>query len=564
MASVDDLKCFSDSFDFGEVRQDTPLQAAMVSERLGSDDQTEECLAKYATALANADSSATSLRSSSSPIVDDKLLKSPILASLVLGSLPSSSSRSHRSSDRDCAVESSLALVNQLRPFRAYAISQVQEAFRAEVEAMQAQAQVETSRAKEETAEARRSLADLERQKRSRPRDREGVENKDSNSKANPFETAKRRFVKDEDGDLGSLAKTQKGANGAGAGSSRVIGAASGGKSSAGGDAERELPPELAHLDRNLVDKIESDIVVRGQVVSFDDIAGLERAKECVRELICWPMTRPDIFIGLRSLPKGLLLFGPPGTGKTLIGKAIAHEAGATFFSISASSLTSKWIGEGEKMVRTLFAVAAHLQPSVVFIDEVDSLLCARNSDENEATRRLKTEFLVQLDGAGTDQSARVVIVGATNRPDELDEAARRRFVKRIYIPLPDKAGRRQLVSNLLGKCDGHALTASDVTSLVVQTKGFSGADIANLCTEAALGPVREIAIRFKGNLKLIKNDDVPPVHMRHFLGALDRVQPSVSPGDLQRYLKWNDLFGTYKEVTVDESVIALGRESEN
>ena len=104
--------------------------------------------------------------------------------------------------------------------------------------------------------------------------------------------------------------------------------------------------------------------------------------------------------------------------GKTLIGKAIAHQAGATFFSISASSLTSKWIGEGEKTVRTLFAVAAYRQPSVVFIDEVDSLLCQRSSDENEASRRIKTEFLVQLDGAGTDLSARVVIVGATNRPE--------------------------------------------------------------------------------------------------------------------------------------------------
>lgn len=144
-----------------------------------------------------------------------------------------------------------------------------------------------------------------------------------------------------------------------------------------------------------------------GQVVTFEEIAGLEFAKKCVDELICWPMTRPDLFKGLRALPKGLLLFGPPGTGKTLIGKAIAHQAGATFFSISASSLTSKWIGEGEKTVRTLFAVAGYRQPSVVFIDEVDSLLCQRSSDENEASRRIKTEFLVQLDGAGTDQTAR-------------------------------------------------------------------------------------------------------------------------------------------------------------
>ena len=128
----------------------------------------------------------------------------------------------------------------------------------------------------------------------------------------------------------------------------------------------------------------------------------------------------------------------------------------------------------------------------------------------------------------------------------------------------PSLLSARQLVGNLLGKSDGHALTASDVTSLVVRTNGFSGADIANLCTEAALGPVREIATRFKGNLKLINNDDVPPVHMRHFSGALDRVQPSVSPDDLQRYLKWNDQYGTYKEVSADGSTSDLSQAIEN
>jgi len=168
-------------------------------------------------------------------------------------------------------------------------------------------------------------------------------------------------------------------------------------------------------------------------------------------ELVCWPMKRPDLFTGLRRGPNGLLLFGPPGnyifyfsafmsftqirtstgTGKTLIGKAIAHESGATFFSISSSSLTSKWIGEGEKLVRTLFAVAAVSEPAVVFIDEIDSLLTARKADENEASRRIKTEFLVQLDGTGTSGQGRVLAIGATNRPHELDDAARRRFVKR-------------------------------------------------------------------------------------------------------------------------------------
>lgn len=186
------------------------------------------------------------------------------------------------------------------------------------------------------------------------------------------------------------------------------------------------------------------------------------------------PISNPHLFQGLRAIPRGILLFGPPGTGKTLIGKAIANQSGATFFSISASSLMSKWIGEGEKTVKTLFAVAAYRQPSVVFIDEIDSLLCQRSSDENEATRRIKTEFLVQLDGAGTDLSARVVIVGATNRPEELDEAVRRRFVKRLYIPLPDDDSRQQLLDTLLRKV-AHELSTQHFKDLVVRTKGFSG-----------------------------------------------------------------------------------------
>ena len=119
------------------------------------------------------------------------------------------------------------------------------------------------------------------------------------------------------------------------------------------------------------------------------------------------PLLRPDIFTGLRGPPKSLLLFGPPGTGKTLIGKCIAAQSGSTFFSISASSLTSKWVGEGEKMVRALFAVAKVNSPSVVFIDEIDSLLSSRSDGEHESSRRIKTEFLVQLDGAGPEGGER-------------------------------------------------------------------------------------------------------------------------------------------------------------
>ena len=233
-----------------------------------------------------------------------------------------------------------------------------------------------------------------------------------------------------------------------------------------------------------------------------------------------------------------------------MIGKAVAHETSSTFFSISSSSLMSKWIGEGEKMVRTLFGVAAYRQPSVVFIDEVDSLLCARSSEENEASRRIKTEFMVQLDGAGTDQEARVVIVGATNRPEELDEAVRRRFVKRIYIPLPDATSREQLFNTLLSTVKHGMHEEKDMQQLVTQTDGFSGADIRSLCTEAAMGPVRDLQTTQQGGLGSIAAQDVPPVSVKHFEAAFESVLPSVSQGDLQRYIDWNKLYGSFRKMS--------------
>jgi SpoVK/Ycf46/Vps4 family AAA+-type ATPase len=202
------------------------------------------------------------------------------------------------------------------------------------------------------------------------------------------------------------------------------------------------------NLDPRMVELIENEIMERQLNITWQDIAGLDMAKKNINEIIVWPMLRPDIFKGLRAPPRGVLFFGPPGTGKTLLGKAIAAQSKSTFMSISASTLTSKWVGEGEKMVRTMFAIAAIHQPTVIFIDEIDSLLCSRSESDMESSRRLKTEFLVQLDGANTfaGDNSRILIIGATNRPDDLDEAVKRRLAKRMYIPLPNAAGRKQFL----------------------------------------------------------------------------------------------------------------------
>lgn len=319
--------------------------------------------------------------------------------------------------------------------------------------------------------------------------------------------------------------------------------------SNSNGSNDDELPEELRGLDKELVEKINNEIVDNGQKVTFDDIAGLENAKNTVNELVIYPMKRPDLFTGLRACPKGLLLFGPPGTGKTLIGKAISYESGATFFSISSSSLTSKWIGEGEKLVKTLFAVASYRSPSVVFIDEVDSMLTQRKSDENEASRRIKTEFLVQLDGAGNDRKGHVLVIGATNLPQELDDAARRRFVKRLYIPLPDQRGRESLLRTLLAK-NSHSLTDKEIIKLSRDTDGYSGADLKNLCTDASMGPMRSMTVE---EMMSIKANEVPPIAYKHFRQSLRGSSPSVAQSDLQVYLDWNNTYGSKVSNDLDE-----------
>lgn len=207
--------------------------------------------------------------------------------------------------------------------------------------------------------------------------------------------------------------------------------------------------------------------------------------------MVILPAVRPELFTGLRSPAKGLLLFGPPGNGKTLLARAIATECSATFFNISAATLTSKYVGDGEKLVRALFSVARKLQPSIIFIDEIDSLLSERNTSEHEASRRLKTEFLVEFDGLPSNlDSDKIVVLGATNRPQELDEAALRRFTKRVYVALPDQSTRQHLIRQLLAK-QNCRLPDTAIANLAICTKGYSGSDLTALAKDAALEPIR-------------------------------------------------------------------------
>eukprot|EP00249_Psilotum_nudum_P013080 c24142_g1_i1 orf=210-2450(-) len=306
-----------------------------------------------------------------------------------------------------------------------------------------------------------------------------------------------------------------------------------------------ELPEILRNLEPRLIEHVSNEIMDRDPNVRWDDIAGLEHAKKCVTEMVIWPLLRPDIFQGCRSPGKGLLLFGPPGTGKTMIGKAIAGEAKATFFYISASSLTSRWIGEGEKLVRALFGVASCRQPAVIFIDEIDSLLSQRKSEgEHESSRRLKTQFLIEMEGFGSGND-RLLLIGATNRPQELDEAARRRLSKRLYIPLPSAEARAWIVQNLLKKDGLLTLSDADIDAICGHTKGYSGSDMSNLVKEASMGPLRELLMQ-GSDISKLKKEDMRPVMLQDFLSAVQHVKPSVSPNELGLYENWNNQFGSH------------------
>lgn len=238
-------------------------------------------------------------------------------------------------------------------------------------------------------------------------------------------------------------------------------------------------------VDEAAAKQIFNEIVIKGDEVHWDDVAGLEIAKSALKETVVYPFLRPDLFMGLREPARGMLLFGPPGTGKTMLARAVATESKSIFFAISASSLTSKFLGESEKLVRALFAIAKALAPSIIFVDEIDSLLGSRGgSSEHEATRRIKTEFLIQWSdlqkaAAGREEkdkdkgdASRVLVLAATNLPWAIDEAARRRFVRRQYIPLPEDWVREQQLRNLIS-AQKHNLRDRDLKSLVRLTDGM-------------------------------------------------------------------------------------------
>uniref|UniRef100_A0A671RT66 vesicle-fusing ATPase n=1 Tax=Sinocyclocheilus anshuiensis TaxID=1608454 RepID=A0A671RT66_9TELE len=246
-------------------------------------------------------------------------------------------------------------------------------------------------------------------------------------------------------------------------------------------DSEGENPEK-----KKLQEHLMGAIVMEKPNVRWSDVAGLEGAKEALKEAVILPIKFPHLFTGKCTPWRGILLFGPPGTGKSYLAKAVATEANnSTFFSVSSSDLVSKWLGESEKLVKNLFDLARQHKPSIIFIDEVDSLCGSRNENESEAARRIKTEFLVLV-------ITTMGLLGATNIPWVLDAAIRRRFEKRIYIPLPEEPARAAMFRLHLGNTP-HSLTETDLRQLARKTDGYSGADISIIVRDALMQPVRKV-----------------------------------------------------------------------
>ena len=318
--------------------------------------------------------------------------------------------------------------------------------------------------------------------------------------------------------------------------------------------------PEGEGPDGELIEMVEREVMEKNPNVKFEDIAELEGAKNTLKEAVLLPLLMPDFFRGIRRPWKGVLLYGPPGTGKTLLAKALATQGKTTFFNVSPTTFASKWKGESEKLVRILFEMARFYAPSTIFIDEVDSIGQKRSDGDNEASRKVMAEMLVQMDGVSgkldqEDISIEelkkniVMVMGATNLPWDLDDALRRRFEKRVYIPLPNSVGRREMFNiNMKGIQVEESI---DMDKLVQLTDGYSGADIANVCREASLMQMRRKLMKTGGKLnftaiklnpsKTLIDELDAPVTQNDFELAIKNISKSVSHNDIKKYEQFTE-----------------------
>jgi SpoVK/Ycf46/Vps4 family AAA+-type ATPase len=265
--------------------------------------------------------------------------------------------------------------------------------------------------------------------------------------------------------------------------------------------------------------------------ITWQDIGGLNEIIDHVRQTVIYPLQHPELFnqSKLLTTPKGVLLYGPPGCGKTMLAKAIAREAGANFINLQVTSLLDKWYGESQKRTAAIFSLAKKLQPSIIFIDEIDSFMRTRQNDDHECTRMVKTQFMTLWDGLETDAndptSNRILIIGATNRAQDLDAAILRRMPSRYHIPLPNLNQRIKIFELILANEQLH--TDVDLEQLGQQTTNYTGSDINEICRQAAMQRIVELC-----NQQSIINEEnslleLRPINQADFLEALKKVRDS-------------------------------------
>nr|XP_031548208.1 katanin p60 ATPase-containing subunit A-like 2 isoform X3 [Vicugna pacos] len=320
--------------------------------------------------------------------------------------------------------------------------------------------------------------------------------------------------------------------------------------------SERLLKPLSAFIGMNsemreLAAVVSRDIYLHNPNIKWNDIIGLDAAKQLVKEAVVYPIRYPQLFTGILSPWKGLLLYGPPGTGKTLLAKAVATECKTTFFNISASTIVSKWRGDSEKLVRVLFELARYHAPSTIFLDELESVMSQRGTapgGEHEGSLRMKTELLVQMDGLARSEDL-VFVLAASNLPWELDHAMLRRLEKRILVGLPSREARQAMIHHWLppvSRSSALELRAElEYSVLGRETEGYSGSDIKLVCREAAMRPVRKIFSALENHQS--ESSHLPGIQLdtvttADFLDVLAHTKPSAK-NLTQRYAAWQSEF---------------------
>eukprot|EP00607_Mallomonas_marina_P002306 CAMPEP_0182440158 /NCGR_PEP_ID=MMETSP1167-20130531/86886_1 /TAXON_ID=2988 /ORGANISM="Mallomonas Sp, Strain CCMP3275" /LENGTH=327 /DNA_ID=CAMNT_0024634035 /DNA_START=1067 /DNA_END=2050 /DNA_ORIENTATION=- len=303
-------------------------------------------------------------------------------------------------------------------------------------------------------------------------------------------------------------------------------------------------------FERNILSAILQEVVYTDMCVQFDNIAALDTVKQLLQEIVVLPIIAPELFTGIREPARGVLLFGPSGTGKTMLAKAVAGLSKAIFINISTSTLMCKYRGESEKLIRCLFSVARCCAPSIIFLDEVDGISGERRNEDHEASRRMKTELFIQMDGLESASSnQQVMVLAATNCPWDLDQAIIRRLEKRLYIPLPDLSARE----TLLELCLRDVSVSSEIclSTLARELAGYSGADIKNVCRTAAMYPLRRLLSSHSHGTDLqklatgaINSDQIPPMSVEDFKEAIEQTRPSVSDDVFIKYEQWNKAYG--------------------